>query len=225
MFRRVDGLPRIELSVAFSIAGASTAPNCASLDTWAIAVGKMRPTAAASCSGSSTTSLSRASTSISRPSSTLRSCSRRRSIGRTPLGCAGELGSRWRATSARSPASSLRSIPGSPAKGRTRSSSVSALGVLTAFAQSGGHLTARRFDGAPAGATWSGVLVQASSDLEKQTGEQIPIGFDVVQLGEHLLDRVLNVLVPAPEFIAQRLHLLCQAVGLLALEPAHLFRD
>ena len=45
MLTSVCGSLRIELSVAFSMAGARTCPSRASLVAWAIAVGSTRPTA------------------------------------------------------------------------------------------------------------------------------------------------------------------------------------
>src|SRR5262249_43375639 len=212
----------IDSWVASSKAGAGPCPSCASFDPGGIAVGRMRPTATASCSGSSTISLSRRSTSISRPTSKVRSCSSRGSIGYTPFGSARNCGSTFRASSTSSPASALRSIPGSSEKGPTSHSSEAAVDVLTTPGRSGGHPTARWLRGALAYAPWSDVLVQAPGDLEEQAGEQVPVGFDVAQLGEHLFDRVLDVLALALDFLAQRLHLLSQAVGLVALEPAQL---
>src|SRR6516225_9550485 len=223
MLTSVRGSLRIELCVAFSKAGASTCANCASFDAWAIAVGRTRPTATASCSGSSTTSLSRDSTSISRPTSKVRSCSSRESFGRTPLGAVPICGSTFRASSARSPASALRSIPESLENGRTSRSSVSASEVLNAVGRSARYPIPRWLGGPLADALRSDVLVQASGDLEEQPREQVPIGFDIAQLGEHLLDRLLDVLVLTLDFLAQRLHLLGQAVGLVALETAQLF--
>src|SRR6516162_6138384 len=224
MLSSVRGSLWIELCVALSRAGANTSPSCASLDTWAIAEGRTRPTAAASCSGSSTISLSRDNTSISRPTSKVRSCSSLGSIGRTPFGSAPNCGSTFRASSARRPASALRSIPRSFETGRNSHSRVAAADVLTAVSTSAGHPTARWLRGRPASALWPDILVQAPGDLDEQPGEQIPIGFDIAQLGEHLLDRALQVVVPALDFLAQRLHLLRQPVGLVALDSAQLFR-
>src|SRR5215472_188328 len=203
MLTSVRGSLRIELCVAFSKAGASTCPNCASFDAWAIAMGRTRPTATASCSGSSITSLSRDNTSISRPTSKVRSCSSLRSTGRTPFGPVPNWGSTFRASSASRPASALRSIPGSSERGRNSRSSVAAADVLTALDQSAGYQTARWFNGALADDLWSHVLVQAPGDLDEQPREQVPIGFDVAQLGEHLFDRVLDFFAPALDLLTQ----------------------
>src|ERR1700730_2193706 len=224
MLTSVPGSLRIELCVAFSRAGANTCPSRASLDANAIAVGRTRPTASASCASPPTPSRSWNTTPTSRPSSKVRSCSSRGSIGRTPAGPVPNWGSTFRASSTRSPASARRSIPGSPENGRTSHSSVSAADALTAVGRLGGAPTPRWLDGALADALWSDLLVQAPGDLDKQPGEQVPIGFDTAQLSEHLLDRMLEVLVLALDFLAQRLHLLRQAVGLVALELAQLFR-
>src|SRR6516162_5608634 len=207
MLTSVRGSCRIELCVAFARAGANAWPSRASLVASAIAVGRTRPTAPASCSGSSTTSLSRDSTSISCPTSKVRSCSSRGSIADTPLGSATDWGSTLRASWTRSPASACRSIPArslaaSPENGRTSDSSVAAADVLTAAGRSGRRPAPRRVGDALADALWSDVLVQAPGDLDKQPGEQIPIGFHTAQLGEHFLERVLDVFGPALDFLA-----------------------
>src|SRR6516165_6341457 len=234
MLTSVRGSCRIELCVAFARAGANAWPSRASFVASAIAVGKTRPTAPASCSGSSTTSLSRDSTSISCPTSKVRSCWSRGSTAGTSLGSALDWGSTLRASWARSPASALRSIPArsapsrsipaSPENGRTSRSSVADAEVVTAVRRSGRRPTAHRLGDALAAALWSDVLVQAPGDLDEQPGEQVPIGFDIAQLGEHFLERVLDILGLALDFLAQRLQLLSQVVGLVAFEAAQLLR-
>ena len=68
------------------------------------------------------------------------------------------------------------------------------------------------------------VLVQALGDLDEQPGQQVAIGLDVAELGEHFFDRVLKILVLALDLLAQRLRFLGQAVGHVALELAQLVR-
>src|ERR1700692_5075940 len=94
--------------------------------------------------------------------------------------------------------------------------------VLTSPCASMGRPAARWFSAALAHALWSRVLVQALRDLDEQPREQVSIRFDVAQLAEHLLKRVLEVLVLALDLVAQRLRLLDQAVGHVALELAQL---
>src|SRR5262245_36896342 len=85
-----------------------------------------------------------------------------------------------------------------------------------------GRPATRWFD--PALADAHRVLVQALGDLDEQPGQQVAIGFDVAELGEHFLDLVLKIVVPALDLLVQRLRFLGQAVGHVALELAQLVR-
>src|SRR5579885_876256 len=222
MLTSVRGSDRIELCVAFSSVGASTGPSRASFCAWASALGSTCATAAESCSGSSTTPVRRDRISISRPSSRVRSCSSRGSTGATPVGSAQTSGPTLRAISTSSPASALRSMPGSRAAGRSSHSSVAAADVLTSRRASSGRPGSHRLACGLARAPWAHVLVQALGDLDEQAGEKVAVGFDVAQLGEHLLDRVLHLLALALDLLMKRLGIAAHAVGEIAFELAHL---
>src|SRR6266567_34463 len=223
MLMSVRGLLRIELCVAFSKAGVSTCPSRSSPVAWATAVGRTRPTAAASCSGFSTTALRRASSSISRPSTICRSSSSRRSSRGTPSKSGACSGLTFRASSTRSPASALRSMPSALGGGRSSSRSVVAADVLTAGA-SARLPVAQGVAGGLAHGLRPDILVQALRDLDEEPRKQVAVGFHVAELGEHLLDRVLKIAVPALDFVPKRLRFLRQAIGKIPLELAELVR-
>jgi len=62
-----------------------------------------------------------------------------------------------------------------------------------------------------------GVLVQHLATSTKPS-QQVPIGFDIGEFREHLLERLVDVLVATLDLFMQRLHLARQTVGKLALE-------
>ncbi len=66
------------------------------------------------------------------------------------------------------------------------------------------------------------VLIQASGNLDEQTGQQIAVGLNVAELGEHPLDGRAGVLVPPPHFVSQGLGFVAQAFGEFPLKGGKL---
>ena len=66
------------------------------------------------------------------------------------------------------------------------------------------------------------VLVQASGHLDEETGQQVAIGLDVAQFGEHPFDGGASIIVFPPDVVSHTLDFVADSICEFAIETPEL---
>jgi hypothetical protein len=66
------------------------------------------------------------------------------------------------------------------------------------------------------------LLIQASGNLDEQTGQQIPVGLNIAEFREHPFYRCASVFIPPPDVLVQRLGFVTQSLGEIPVQAGQL---